>query len=120
MVPRMQAALSRRVRVTYQSHGGDRQLPGGARDSRAVSGDTPGTPRSVWANVQNIRICSSSNLCAIHEPTRVGCLWRLAADSTRVACSTRERVRTQTSITHSCFTPRTSSLCWWGSREFLI
>ena len=40
-----------------------RCLPGGARDSRAVSGDPPETLRSACANTADFQICASSDLC---------------------------------------------------------
>jgi hypothetical protein len=40
-----------------------RCLPGGTRDSRAVSGDPPETLRSVCANTADFHICASSDLC---------------------------------------------------------
>jgi len=67
-----------------------RRLPGGARDSRAVSGDPPETPRGVRGNTQDFQICARSNLKTARGHTRVGCLRRLATDSTRVVCSTRK------------------------------
>ncbi len=70
--------------------GGRRGLLGGARDSRAVSGDSPETLRRTWASTQDFEICSRTNLFANYEDTRCGCLRRVAADSTRVACSTRK------------------------------
>jgi hypothetical protein len=41
----------------------ERCLPGGARDSRAVSGDPPETLRSACANTADFQICASSDLC---------------------------------------------------------
>ena len=43
----------------------------------------------VGGNTQGFQICASSNLRAAQEHTIIGCLRRVAADSTRVACSTR-------------------------------
>ena len=40
-----------------------RCLPGGARDSRAASGDPPETLRSACANTADFQICASSDLC---------------------------------------------------------
>jgi hypothetical protein len=40
-----------------------RCLPGGARVSRAVSGDPPETIRSACANTADFQICASSDLC---------------------------------------------------------
>jgi len=40
-----------------------RCLPGGARVSRAVSGDPPETLRSACANTADFQICASSDLC---------------------------------------------------------
>ena len=40
-----------------------RCLQGGARDSRAASGDPPETLRSACANTADFQICASSDLC---------------------------------------------------------
>ena len=85
--------------LTHLNCAGERRrLSGGARDSRAVSGDSPETPRGASENTQDFQICASSNLHAAHRHTRVGCLRRVAADSTRVACSSRKLPLAATAI----------------------
>ncbi len=78
-------------RLTHQNCVDERRrLTGGARDSRAVSGDSPETPHSVSGNTQDFQNVTSTNLNTSDEHTRIGCLRRVAADRTRVACSTRK------------------------------
>ena len=75
-----------RNKITLTSQAG---FPGGARDSRSVSGDPREIRRGAWANPQAFKVSVLPNLDAVQEPIP-GCLRRAAADRTRVACSTRK------------------------------